>query len=423
MAAKKEVPNKVKWHVVEGIMLITGEGKIQDCDALVAFKSDWSEVKDDVIEILIDEGITEIGVNAFRDFKKLKRVSLPKTLKRIHGHAFYNCCNLSEIQSDKNFCYVFDKCSDAPEKTIVFGVDAFYNTPWIKSRFDDFYIQNGQLFFTYTDAKELVIPEGVREIKSFSLKNLEVDSITLPDTLEVIEDFAFLHTKVKKVVELPDSIKSLSDYSLHDCSIKWMEHPLLMDTVKKNLKDHPDQKNRIPKLYKPYGVSFLTRKKMGSAREVKISRKLPSLSREGYQSYVILNSNVVRLRKILLPKMYDHLLIGMVYNKDNEFEIMDVYGFWDFLEDDEEYLIDLRVIDINCFDFFKQSKKIRPTNPIKDCDGRSLYEKDCLRITTDGTREEWFLVDAKDENAYLDDYIEPFVKSYLKLHPEICVNS
>ena len=81
-----------------------------------------------------------------------------------------------------------------------------------------------------------MIPEGVKVLKSYSLSYLDVDSILLPSTLEVIEDFAFLRTTVKKEMILPESVLQLTDYSLHDCVIHWVENPLLIEFIEGNQK-------------------------------------------------------------------------------------------------------------------------------------------------------------------------------------------
>lgn len=418
MVVKEINPNDVKWQLVEGIMLITGKGKIQGGIGANSAKFPWSDFKDDVTHILIDEGITEIGTNAFRDFKNLESVNLPSSLKRIHSYAFYNCVKLSDIRSRQNFHYIYDQSFFYRWETIIFGVDAFYNTPWGKSRFGDFYIANNQLFITYSDSTDIVIPEGVRELKSFSLSNLEVNSIVLPSTLETIEDFAFLHTKVKKAMELPDSIKNLTDHSLHDCSIKWIEHPLLIEVINKNLELDPKQKNRIPKLWKPYGLRSLPRKRLGNAKQIKVVKKMPPSKKDGYQSFVILNNNIVKVGRMIIAKAMEwYVLIGMTYNEKNELEIVRVYPY------DRSYLVDLSAFEKESLDILKQFEETSLFDIPMDCEGKELYENDCLRITADGIKEEWFAVDFIHYDFSLEKCVGVFVYKYFKTHPEIWIKS
>ena len=45
------------------------------------------------------EGITEIGINTFRECKGLRSVVFPDSLQKIHAYAFWNCTNLKKIES------------------------------------------------------------------------------------------------------------------------------------------------------------------------------------------------------------------------------------------------------------------------------------------------------------------------------------
>ena len=59
-------------------------GCIQDC-------GDWNVLKDDVESVVIGEGITQISDYAFYEFRKLKEVQFPSTLKKIGSSAFEGC--------------------------------------------------------------------------------------------------------------------------------------------------------------------------------------------------------------------------------------------------------------------------------------------------------------------------------------------
>ncbi len=43
----------------------------------------WEERKDAIESLVVEDGITEIGINAFRDCRNLKSVKLPHTVRRI----------------------------------------------------------------------------------------------------------------------------------------------------------------------------------------------------------------------------------------------------------------------------------------------------------------------------------------------------
>ena len=50
-----------------------------------------------VKEVIIPEGITTIGENAFEGCISLESVTLPSSIKHIHRNAFADCKNLKEV--------------------------------------------------------------------------------------------------------------------------------------------------------------------------------------------------------------------------------------------------------------------------------------------------------------------------------------
>ena len=54
--------------------------------------------KQDAVDVVIPEGVKEIGYNAFSDCKALKSILLPSTLEEIAPAAFENCTSLATIK-------------------------------------------------------------------------------------------------------------------------------------------------------------------------------------------------------------------------------------------------------------------------------------------------------------------------------------
>ena len=77
--------------------ILTGEAA---ADILAAMQkaglNDW--------EMLVPEGVEEIAPGAFAGMKNLRRVQLPKTLRRIGAAAFYGCGNLAQRHSRTAAC-------------------------------------------------------------------------------------------------------------------------------------------------------------------------------------------------------------------------------------------------------------------------------------------------------------------------------
>lgn len=107
-----------------GVLTIYGSGEMQDYSGIVGYYPPWEEWDNEIKEIVISEGITTIGSEAFCGCDSLIRVSLPTTLTTIKDGAFWNCTSLETITLPQNVekldyykaeCRVFDGCSSLKE--------------------------------------------------------------------------------------------------------------------------------------------------------------------------------------------------------------------------------------------------------------------------------------------------------------------
>ncbi|MGN0329532.1 MAG: leucine-rich repeat domain-containing protein [Lachnospira sp.] len=58
--------------------------------------------RDDIVSVVLPEGVEVVSANAFENCKRLEKIEFPSTLKRIENEAFLNCYNLKEAEFDKN---------------------------------------------------------------------------------------------------------------------------------------------------------------------------------------------------------------------------------------------------------------------------------------------------------------------------------
>lgn len=96
-----------------GIFTIDGTGAMPPYDVPNAYP--WHELRDSITEIVIAEGITEIGMTAFAGCTNLTTLQLPNSLTWIGEGAFSGCSILSSVEISKNITvigdYAFQNCS------------------------------------------------------------------------------------------------------------------------------------------------------------------------------------------------------------------------------------------------------------------------------------------------------------------------
>ncbi len=132
--AKGVCGTNATWYYKDNVLFIKGEGAMVDFDT--DYHTPWwnTEVQEQTHWIIVGEGITTIGNNAFTEFSLLSKVELPNTLSSIGYYAFEKCRNLESITLPDTVTFIgysaFECCESLEELTIPasvseIGSDAF----------------------------------------------------------------------------------------------------------------------------------------------------------------------------------------------------------------------------------------------------------------------------------------------------------
>ena len=76
------------------VLILRGSGTVEKLDELIP---DWAELRQSIAQVVLREGITEIGENAFASCGALRYLMLPVSLERIDWDAFLDCENLKDV--------------------------------------------------------------------------------------------------------------------------------------------------------------------------------------------------------------------------------------------------------------------------------------------------------------------------------------
>ena len=106
----------------------------------------------DLIEVVLNDGLREIGNSAFRDCKALQEITVPFTVTQISTYAFHDCSNLREVVLNDGVReignYAFNKCHSLRSINIPSTVTEI-----------------GKGAFSYcTNLREVVLNEGLQKI-------------------------------------------------------------------------------------------------------------------------------------------------------------------------------------------------------------------------------------------------------------------
>lgn len=131
-------------------------------------------------DVVIPEGVKEIGSYAFLNNANIRSIFLPVGLETVQNGAFRNCTHLIRVCIPQSVTEIkdgaFSNCSDLEEVLLPQNEVA---------------LGNG-VFDGCTGLKQLVIPEGIRKLGNWALRGIEhLESVCIASTVTYISSSAF----------------------------------------------------------------------------------------------------------------------------------------------------------------------------------------------------------------------------------------
>ena len=237
-AQSGECGENIRWQYADGVLTLTGSGETADYSAPET--QPWYALRDAVTAVQIGEGITAIGLNAFRYFSALTAVSLPESLRVIGSGAFNRCDKLTEITFPAGVTeigsYAFYYCAFT-EITLPRGLQTLSPSAFECCRaVQAFHVQEGNSVFSEengtlmsadgtallaypagAEAEIFAVPENVTAVGGYAFNHCAaLQSVTLPETVTEIGDRAFYHCQKLTDVSLPDHILTVGEQVFYD---------------------------------------------------------------------------------------------------------------------------------------------------------------------------------------------------------------
>ena len=157
-------------------------------------------------EINIPGGCVKLCTSAFQD-TALKKIHLPASLEYVGGGVFGRCAQLEEITMDegcKNYCVWHDSLYHIIYMNDENGTETLY----------------GMELLAYPAARAAThydVPEGTIYICGQALSSSQLETVTLPEGLILVDGQSFMNCENLKEITLPKSVEAIWDAAFEGC--------------------------------------------------------------------------------------------------------------------------------------------------------------------------------------------------------------
>lgn len=242
----------------------------------------WADYREEIENVVIENGVTNIANKAFYGCKNLKSISISDTVTSIGESAFDGCVSLEEIKIPNSVEAIYDnafyfctslKSVDIPSSVQKLGLTVFNNCKNLESinvgednpsymsidgvlynkdlslliqypcnktgesfEISDTVTEIGEGSFKYcSNLKSVTIPQTVTTISNYAFEGCtNLENIVVPNSVSNLGEWAFFQCSNLKSVVLPDGITSLGEYTFYKCeSLEKVTIPESVETIGK----------------------------------------------------------------------------------------------------------------------------------------------------------------------------------------------
>ena len=203
------------WELYkDGTLYIKGTGAMQDYNwnynettKIVTTGAPWHDSHSaSVKKLVVKDGITSIGNDAFSDCESLASAELAEGITSIGDGAFTGCYDLEKINIPNSVTSIgydaFDSCWTLPSLELPSGLSKLESSA-----------------VSFTAFKELTVPHGVKVVDSYlATYNDNLTTVTLEEGVEEIWHRAFWGCEKLNNITIPRSVKKIEGEAFLECT-------------------------------------------------------------------------------------------------------------------------------------------------------------------------------------------------------------
>ena len=223
-----------------GTLTISGTGAMEDYNPNTQNYAPWGTYSenDTIKKVIIRNGVTNIGDQAFRNCVALKSIEISETVTGIGWASFFNCKGMQSIIIPGNVLsigqHAFNGCSSLASVTILNGVTsidgyAFYNCSVLtKITIPESVTSMGGGAFVGCEGLASAGPVGSESniefgwtdrIPNNAFQETPIIQAEIPGSIETIGERAFYRCRELKTVAIGKGVKSIESFAFEDCYV------------------------------------------------------------------------------------------------------------------------------------------------------------------------------------------------------------
>ena len=193
------------WKLENGTLTIFGTGNMPEYYGV--WDIPWYSNRGKINSIVIEDGVTSIGIYAFRNCSSLTSVTIGNSVMSIGESAFEYCSSLTSVTIPNSVTsigrYAFAGCSGLTSITIPNSVTSI----------------GERVFYGCSSLTSITIPNSVTSIEEFAFYGCSsLTSITIPNSVKSIGYYAFYDCQSLTSITIPNSVTSIGLATFYGCS-------------------------------------------------------------------------------------------------------------------------------------------------------------------------------------------------------------
>ncbi len=217
------------WTFKDGILTIEGEGEIPDfSDSSTA---PWYLFRENITDVVIEDGVTSIGSNAFKEYSALANITFSGSITNIETNAFSGCSALTYIYFDgtaAKWSTLTEGCEGFDAATVHYPCGD--NLTWMfkdgiltisgKGTIPDYSDGSAAPWYSLREnITSVVIESGVTGVGNNAFSDCTaLESVEVPDSVTGIGSSAFHGCNALKKIAIPSGLTNIGEGAFQGCN-------------------------------------------------------------------------------------------------------------------------------------------------------------------------------------------------------------